>query len=457
MPALRVSLIPLAATLICFAPPLAAQGPTYDFSIQGFSMKLRWSNLGTFGHIACPPFNPTNPGDCPPESVGLEYPAGSGLEHLWAGGLWIGGKPNSPARRVSVTFEGWAGPYYEFFPGRTAADTIWRVAQWAPKPPGWDAYWGEDLPYRPFADDNQYCRYTDTSVGVGGHVPLGLAVVHSSYTWSDPSAEGIHVIEYRITNTGSQIIDSAYVGLFFTPDFGPPYGVSGICYTFILEQQLVHARKHGNSTATPLVVALVYNPVPPDSVRWTFVGFEGPQTPTDDAARYNLISSGTIAPDPWPCETNPNIVLAFGPFRIHPRGSVDTDLLRVAFAYVSGPHDSVLVPRVELARQLYLQGTGTGLPPADLPVTPSLMQNYPNPFNAETRIEYALDSRSAGEHVTLTVYDQLGREVAVPVDGPVGPGRHTAVFRAAECSGGVYYYRLRAGSYVETKAMVLVK
>jgi hypothetical protein len=83
-----------------------------------------------------------------------------------------------------------------------------------------------------------------------------------------------------------------------------------------------------------------------------------------------------------------------------------------------------------------------------------LKQNYPNPFNPSTLISYYLPNQS---HVTLKVHDVLGREVATLVDGMEEPGLKTVTFDASKLSNGVYYYRLQAGNYVETKKLVLLR
>jgi uncharacterized protein (TIGR03790 family) len=93
----------------------------------------------------------------------------------------------------------------------------------------------------------------------------------------------------------------------------------------------------------------------------------------------------------------------------------------------------------------------------------ALGQNYPNPFNPTTRIAYVIPSGAgsglqvAGSGVKLTIYDMLGREVAVLVDGAQEPGRHEVAFDARGLASGTYLYRLEAGSYSETKRMILVR
>jgi len=89
-----------------------------------------------------------------------------------------------------------------------------------------------------------------------------------------------------------------------------------------------------------------------------------------------------------------------------------------------------------------------------LPEGFALSQNYPNPFNPSTMIAFSIP---AAGHVTLTVYDVLGREVATLVDRQMAPGSYEATFDAAGLPSGLYLYRIVAGSFVETRKMNVVK
>jgi hypothetical protein len=91
---------------------------------------------------------------------------------------------------------------------------------------------------------------------------------------------------------------------------------------------------------------------------------------------------------------------------------------------------------------------------ADRPVDFTLAQNYPNPFNPSTIISYQLPT--AG-HVDLRVYDVLGREVAVLVNGVQTAGTHSVTFNASSLATGVYMYRLTSGSMTDVKKMLLMK
>jgi hypothetical protein len=137
-----------------------------------------------------------------------------------------------------------------------------------------------------------------------------------------------------------------------------------------------------------------------------------------------------------------------------------------------------------------------------VPLTYSLQQNYPNPFNPTTRIAYSIPQGAgsglqvagsgktagsglqvagsgktagsglqvagsektagsgwsvAGSGVRLVVYDVLGREIAVLVDGIQLPGRHEIVFDAGRLASGVYFYTLTAGTFKATKRMLLIR
>ena len=89
-----------------------------------------------------------------------------------------------------------------------------------------------------------------------------------------------------------------------------------------------------------------------------------------------------------------------------------------------------------------------------LPQKIHLEQNYPNPFNPSTTIRFSLSHR---EHVTLKVFDVLGREVAKLVNGELNAGEHSVVFDADGLSSGIYFYRLQAGDFVDTKKLVMLK
>ncbi len=84
----------------------------------------------------------------------------------------------------------------------------------------------------------------------------------------------------------------------------------------------------------------------------------------------------------------------------------------------------------------------------------ALNQSYPNPFNPSTRIRYEIPQYS---FVTLTVFDVLGNLVARAVNEEKPAGSYEITFNAENLPSGVYFYRLKAGSFIKTKKMVLMK
>jgi hypothetical protein len=84
----------------------------------------------------------------------------------------------------------------------------------------------------------------------------------------------------------------------------------------------------------------------------------------------------------------------------------------------------------------------------------TLRQNYPNPFNPSTSIQYTIASR---QFVTLKVYDVLGKEITALVNEEKSAGSYNIEFNASHLATGIYYYQLRAGDYVKTKKMILLK
>jgi hypothetical protein len=106
-------------------------------------------------------------------------------------------------------------------------------------------------------------------------------------------------------------------------------------------------------------------------------------------------------------------------------------------------YDSIVAPRAAV------------LPtPPEYPNSPLLFQNYPNPFNPSTTIRYGLTGMS---HVTLSVYNTLGQRIETLVDEIQEAGYHEVQFDGNGLASGVYFYRIQAGSFVQTKKLLLLR
>ncbi|MBK8552310.1 MAG: SBBP repeat-containing protein [Ignavibacteria bacterium] len=102
----------------------------------------------------------------------------------------------------------------------------------------------------------------------------------------------------------------------------------------------------------------------------------------------------------------------------------------------------------------YSQSTGIVHVSSEVPEKFSLFQNFPNPFNPVTNLEFGISDLG---FVSLKVYDILGKELATLVNEKLSPGKYKAEFDGSGLPNGVYFYRLTAGEFTETKRMMLIK
>jgi hypothetical protein len=364
---------------------------------HGFSMRMWINNFGTMGWITIPgPWPPSGP-----DSLGLEYPVGQQIEHLYGAGLWIGGLLNA-SRLVTVTYEGWAGPYYEMFPGSTPEDTLYALhnasRQDTIEPPGWTAYWGGALPFNPKSDHDIYYTYTDTAVAVSGHVPLRLKVIQSSFGWNEPAGEAITIIEYKLMNMGTSTIDSMYFGLFAETDVGPTSSPQWWMRNYSGYYPAIRTAYTHNPVdlgSTPVGFRLLgasqhFN-------RITFQWLPGPNIPPNDAGKYAMLSSGVIMPDEYPNLSDTRFVLSAGPYFIRPSTDPSPDTLIVTWAVVSGISLTSMYQNAVRADGLYREFLTSVEPPpynnsrtvCSLPeLSESVQPDNDNPFHCPNHTAY---------------------------------------------------------------------
>ncbi len=107
-----------------------------------------------------------------------------------------------------------------------------------------------------------------------------------------------------------------------------------------------------------------------------------------------------------------------------------------------------------ITRVFYFRGGGIKMLSSLLPDKYELYQNYPNPFNPVTNIRFAV--RQYGP-VIMTVYDETGKEIYKPVNELMKPGIYEVSWDAASFASGIYFYRIIAEGYTETRKMIIVK
>ncbi|MBX2989750.1 MAG: T9SS type A sorting domain-containing protein [Bacteroidetes bacterium] len=331
----RIAAIALVAFLIVAPADMFAQ--PFKSIKQGYTMLLQMDNRGVFGRMAYP-----RGSNEPPDSLGLEYPVGRRIEHIFGAGVWIAGRVdtsaagNSPRIKVVTTaYEGWSGPHFEMWPEPN--DDFWRASRSdSVKPPGWDTYWGTDLDFRPISDNDLYSKYTDYQVRPAGHVPMGIKVVQSSYAWDDPYAEAIIINEYKIFNVDTaRTIEDVYVGFLCDADVGPVNVTNYFQRNFTGYYQnarTAYIHNPSDRGSTPVGISLLY-PDPDTTIikKYTFQWFPGNNTPAPDVPKYDMMASGNIRPDEFPSLSDTRFLFAFGPFTLTP----DT-VLKIAVGIISG-------------------------------------------------------------------------------------------------------------------------
>ncbi|MDP2039232.1 MAG: T9SS type A sorting domain-containing protein, partial [Ignavibacteria bacterium] len=144
-----------------------------------------------------------------------------------------------------------------------------------------------------------------------------------------------------------------------------------------------------------------------------------------------------------------SFVVSGGPYKIGANQN-----LKVAYVVAAADNLAELRSVIKQSRVQYKTIVSVEKNEEKIPAEFELLQNYPNPFNPETTIGYQLPK---AEHVTLKVYDVLGREVVTLVNEFKQAGNYVATLHATSLPSGVYLCRLSVGKFVQTKKMVLLK
>jgi len=137
------------------------------------------------------------------------------------------------------------------------------------------------------------------------------------------------------------------------------------------------------------------------------------------------------------------------PLELVNRGGPENPYTKI-FSYVDNKIIDITNQAEVASDNLQLPGNAN----TEIPKEYAIAQNYPNPFNPTTSIKFDIPNLS---EVKLSVYDLTGREIAVLVNETLEPGSYSYKWNASQLSSGIYFYRIKAGSFVQTKKMVLIK
>jgi glucose/arabinose dehydrogenase len=286
--------------------------------------------------------------------------------------------------------------------------------------------------------------------------PPGLAIEHLDYSYT-PSFSGTPPGLVLLESPHGMVVDSTTWSLRWVPTWFPSTG----------GQVAVHLRAENGAGSVDqrftLQVINVNDPPTPfsllepaDGTGYTFLGVEPEirlrwQSATDpdkDTLRY-LIQLDTTAAFNSPARHD-TVVYADSVRLVLPRRN------GTYFWHVMAGDGTAVTPASTGPRKIsitYLTPTLSRLD-RDRAREPVLEQNFPNPFNPSTSIKYMVQ-RSG--YVRLAVYNLLGQEVALLVDGQQSEGTHEVEFAKVDLPSGIYFYRLQAPGMFETKKMVITR
>jgi hypothetical protein len=440
-----------------------------------------------------------------PDGMGGEWPKGTGHCYIDGVSILFGAKIHLPGGGVITPVEGHFRGWYDFdpalgsqyawdlepVPGYSEQSRLTPAISNVPQtwPPSWNNKWhgmnGTDSLHGELetyfvVDDSKDAEYTRPPYGFfpipsdSSRKGLGLRVETRGLQWNaDTLARDMIFFVYDVINLSDCDYDTAAFGVLFIPGVGS--------YSSSTPSQTVTFSPSEDMLIATATSGLGY----PDNWQTGYVGLVFLETPTKSAsdslsagiggmcthARTDYGLSGLVLRNDstlWQKMTsefadtmynNATLAAVIGT-RIFAMNKWTTQRFAVAFVFAQ-TRDSLSV-KAAYARRIAAAGyrttpSTTGLPSttlAGIPALVSLDQNYPNPFNPSTVIRYGLPQRS---QITLTVYNTLGQQVATLVNGDQEAGFHEMEFDARELSSGVYFCRLTAGSWVQTRKLVLVR
>jgi len=179
--------------------------------------------------------------------------------------------------------------------------------------------------------------------------------------------------------------------------------------------------------------------------------YSGGGSGSSTVALYWRIRSGIKQSDA-PLNTETNLALALKNYN----GVIDVDFETIwGVGHVQAEDTgSANTNFIQWVNSCVAVPTGILQETTETPSSFQLFQNYPNPFNPSTKISW---QSPVGSQQTLKIFDILGNEVAILIDEFKPAGKYEVEFYAASLPSGVYFYQLRAGNFIETRKMLLMK
>jgi len=353
------------------------------------------------------------------------WPKTNGYDYLFDGGLWA--------------------------TCRVRGDTAMVVHDYPSGGFSWKQTYGSTCKLaRGISDQDGDLTYDDLSVLTG---PIGLTVHQRSYQWSDSTRDDFIIFKYTIFNRGDNgTLNGLYIAQWLDPDVAVETTPFDNLVDYDNERHMLYIYNMNGDPSGLFGLRLLGASKTPCTVL-AYAAGEDPVTPGD---HYRYMAQGNIF---VPTSINDyRFLLTAQPLTLSPN-----DSSTVAYGIVLGNGQAELETNADTMEAIYeaelaekggsnaVQQQAVNLA---VPDRFQLKQNYPNPFNPSTSVSFDVPKSS---FVTLRVFNLLGQQVATMVAKNLPPGTHRYNFDAGNLPSGVYLYCLRAGDYVETRKMVLLR
>lgn len=428
---------------------------------------------------------------------GMEWPKGSGHKVAWGSGFVIGAQINGQTR-ISQSYNA-----ANFTPGKFDGSGIevgsnlgeyglyqinsgngngtpdwdnWPISQGAPFNGGNPQSTGNQTTFESLSDGVNGGNNGETS-------PLKAEVKFLSYTFNDNLRKDAQYYRFDVTNKSNSNWNNAYFSFFVDPDLGDRLNdrfgsdsALGLVYTYngstsdtafgntppAMGYKLISSPNGVTlSSCTPF-----YNnnsiPTPPDCNTDPYLTseFYNMQQGLDKCGSpfiYNgqpkkfVYNGNPEAGSGWNSSVSGDVrmTMNIGPFNLAPN---QTSTFIVVALIAQGTNNLNSVTKLKQYAATIPISVQTIS--SNLPKQFSLSQNYPNPFNPTTNIKFEIPK---SEFVNIRVFDIVGREVKELVNQNMSAGEYKVDFDGSSLESGVYFYRITAGSFVETRKMILVK
>ncbi|KQC00298.1 S8 family serine peptidase [Pedobacter sp. Hv1] len=293
---------------------------------------------------------------------------------------------------------------------------------------------------------------TATFTDAGSTAPIGLKVKSRLLAYSTQPDDKYIIVEYEIFNTSNAVLQGIYPGLFTDWDLDE---ASSNATQYDAGTKTAYAYAKKNASYPYVGVKLLTNVAP---AAYYPMSYQVAGNPLSDskftiAEKYQTLSSGVKAIG-LGHDTNNGYDIMYtvgtGPYTIPVNGSI-----KVAYAFIGGDNLTELLNAGQAALTKYTTGiTDPEVPVDPISLTFNLKQNYPNPGKDLTTIPFDIAEKSA---TTLVITNVTGKVVQTLINETLNAGRYSVPVNLQTLAAGVYFYKLRAGTYQKTLKMLVIK